>query len=101
MRLLQENFSGSLNMTMWSVVSGGQLTSACSEFPSALVFNKAGERELVTMDLNTTNAAVISFAYLATSRKGNSPCSSFGSVYVLLDYSNNGGVSWSPLLLLR
>jgi hypothetical protein len=100
---LEENFNGSLS-DQWDIISGGNVSTACGELSfgtnSSMVFNMAGERQLVTVDMNTTDVDVITFVFLATSKRSR-PCSSFGSVYVYLSFSNDGGILWSTLSLLR
>ncbi|KAF2351370.1 Sialidase [Trinorchestia longiramus] len=78
-------------------VSGGHVTTDCSVIRgAALVFREDGERSLVTHNLDTSDGSVVQF-YL---RLGCDPLSStsFSATEVqpiLLQFSTDGGVSWT------
>ncbi|ETE68855.1 Reelin, partial [Ophiophagus hannah] len=86
----------------WQEVIGGEIVKpeqGCGVISSgsSLYFNKAGKRQLVSLDLDTTWVDFVQF-YIQIG--GESPsCNKPDSREegVLLQYSNNGGINWHAL----
>ena len=68
-----------------------------------MTFNLAGERELVTPDMNATNVRFVQFSYTTGSLSSSAVCAAMqsNSQVAIGDYSTNGGVSWTALKDLR
>jgi reelin len=85
--------------------TGGQLSIDCGVLSAstAMTFNLAGERELVTPDMNATTVRLIQFSYTTGSSSSSTTCTAMRSnnQVVIADYSINGGVSWTALKDLR
>ncbi|XP_042898138.1 reelin isoform X2 [Parasteatoda tepidariorum] len=96
---LRDNFdTGASNMTSWPEIYGGEISTRCGVLVSgsALVFYKEGVRMAVTQDLDLTAAQYVQFTLKygchnsvpATVTRGNG---------ILIQYSNNGGITWHLL----
>uniref|UniRef100_A0A8B9J9J5 Reelin n=1 Tax=Astyanax mexicanus TaxID=7994 RepID=A0A8B9J9J5_ASTMX len=92
---LKDSFSRAPSLSHWHLLTGGKLSSVCGAVASgaALHFSGSCTRQLVTVDLNLTSAEFIQFYFMygcmvpPTNRNQG----------VLLEYSLNGGISWSLL----
>ncbi|XP_033017520.1 reelin isoform X2 [Lacerta agilis] len=93
---LKDNFNRAPSNQNWLAVNGGKLSTVCGAVASgmALHFSGACSRLLVTVDLNLTNAEFIQFYFmygcLITPNSRNQG--------VLLEYSVNGGITWTLLM---
>nr|XP_034983281.1 reelin isoform X1 [Zootoca vivipara] len=93
---LKDNFNRAPSNQNWLTVNGGKLSTVCGAVASgmALHFSGACSRLLVTVDLNLTNAEFIQFYFmygcLITPNSRNQG--------VLLEYSVNGGITWTLLM---
>ncbi|XP_034983283.2 reelin isoform X2 [Zootoca vivipara] len=93
---LKDNFNRAPANQNWLTVNGGKLSTVCGAVASgmALHFSGACSRLLVTVDLNLTNAEFIQFYFmygcLITPNSRNQG--------VLLEYSVNGGITWTLLM---
>ncbi|XP_054717283.1 reelin-like [Uloborus diversus] len=96
---LRDTFdSTTSNHTLWPEVYGGEIGSRCGVLVSgtALVFYKDGLRMAVTQDLDLSAAQYVQFTLKygchssvpATVTRGNG---------ILIQYSNNGGITWNLL----
>ncbi|XP_072551813.1 reelin-like isoform X2 [Salminus brasiliensis] len=92
---LKDSFSRAPSLNHWHLLTGGKLSSVCGAVASgaALHFSGSCTRQLVTVDLNLTSAEFIQFYFMygcmvpPTNRNQG----------VLLEFSLNGGISWSLL----
>ena len=84
-------------------MTGGDLSNDCGVLSAgtAMTFNLAGEREIVTSEMDATNVHFIQFSYMTGSSFGTgcTPLQSSSQVPVV-DYSTDGGVSWTTLQYL-
>ncbi|OXB71770.1 UNVERIFIED_CONTAM: hypothetical protein H355_005659, partial [Colinus virginianus] len=93
---LKDNFNRSPSNQNWLTVNGGKLSTVCGAVASGMALHFSGgcSRMLVTVDLNLTNAEFIQFYFmygcLITPNNRNQG--------VLLEYSVNGGITWSLLM---
>uniref|UniRef100_A0AAR2JNE6 Reelin n=1 Tax=Pygocentrus nattereri TaxID=42514 RepID=A0AAR2JNE6_PYGNA len=92
---LKDSFSRAPSLNHWHLLTGGKLSSVCGAVASgaALHFSGGCTRQLITVDLNLTSAEFIQFYFMygcmapPTNRNQG----------VLLEFSQNGGISWSLL----
>ncbi|KAJ7407130.1 hypothetical protein WISP_128431 [Willisornis vidua] len=93
---LKDNFNRSPSNQNWLTVNGGKLSTVCGAVASGMALHFSGgcSRMLVTVDLNLTSAEFIQFYFmygcLITPNNRNQG--------VLLEYSVNGGITWSLLM---
>ena len=68
-----------------------------------MTFNLAGEREIVTADMNASNVRLIQFTYITGSSSSSSVCAAmrYNSQVPIVDYSTDGGITWTVLQDLR
>uniref|UniRef100_A0A3P9PRW9 Reelin n=1 Tax=Poecilia reticulata TaxID=8081 RepID=A0A3P9PRW9_POERE len=92
---LKDSFSRAPSLSHWHVLTGGKLSSVCGAVASgaALHFSGSCTRQLVTVDLNLTNAEFIQFYFMY----GCMIPPSNRNQGVLLEYSLNGGINWHLL----
>lgn len=98
--LVNEDFDGGMNASVWSSVLGETLSSVCGSVSGdALLFNGGGTRSAQTADFNLMNGGSLSF-YLKVAT-GTAPCddAEIGED-ILLEYSTNGGVTWTLMATL-
>lgn len=124
LRELREDFSEyPLRSTLWSLVSGnnGNLNSRCGRLTGkpeiaimykcstniiitvgmySLSFSGSNIRELVTTDIDTTNAYYIEFVFRLGGNDLICRTPSNQAESVILQYSIDGGVSWDNLAIL-
>ncbi|XP_078679043.1 reelin-like [Branchiostoma floridae x Branchiostoma belcheri] len=97
-RQLKDTFDGDSSNRQWLQVLGATRGSSCGILSSgaALVFRKGGIRMLVTHDLDCTQAQDIQFTFQfgCTDQSRTATPRSRG---ILLQYSNNGGITWQLL----
>ncbi|XP_059179610.1 reelin-like [Physella acuta] len=99
----QENFEDPSVTTTSSLIdsSGGSVGYQCGVVSSgkALVFNKGGVRSLTTTEINSTSIGSVQFTLRIGSQSVMSSCPPPDAPWenVLLEYSCNGGISWSLL----
>ncbi|XP_064807239.1 reelin-like isoform X2 [Oncorhynchus masou masou] len=89
---LKDSFSRAPSLSHWHLVTGGKLSTVCGAVASgaALHFSGSCSRQLVTVDLNLTNAEFIQFYFMygcMTPPSNRNQC-------VLLEFSLNGGINW-------
>tara|TARA_B100000809_G_scaffold136156_1_gene133714 strand:+ start:2461 stop:8448 length:5988 start_codon:yes stop_codon:yes gene_type:complete len=84
------------NPSLWGTISGGALNTDCGSMTgNALHFN-GNSRSAETVDLNTSNGGQVNFAIVFGS--GVIPCENADNGEdVVLEYSINGGVSWTNM----
>ena len=101
--VVQERFDASLSPSM--TVVGGDIGSGCGllSASTAMTFNMRGERQLVTVDMNARSVTIIQFTYDTASSTSLSTCAALrNNVDVpVVDYSTNGGVTWTTLKALK
>ncbi|XP_077424138.1 reelin isoform X2 [Vanacampus margaritifer] len=92
---LKDSFSRAPSLGHWHTLTGGKLSSVCGAVASgaALHFSGSCSRQLVTVDLNLTNAEFIQFYFMY----GCMIPPSNRNQGVLLEYSLNGGIHWHLL----
>ncbi|MFK7786320.1 MAG: gliding motility-associated C-terminal domain-containing protein [Crocinitomicaceae bacterium] len=98
--LVNEDFNGGLNTSVWSSVLGETISSTCGSVSGdALFFNGGGVRSAATVDFNVANGGSLSF-YIKVAT-GTAPCddAEIGED-VYLEYSTNGGFTWVPMATL-
>ena len=80
---------------------GGDLSIDCGVLSdgTAMTFNLAGEREIVTSDMDATNVNFIQFLFMTSSSSFGTVCTAMqsSSQMPVVDYSTDGGVSWTTL----
>ncbi|GIY36220.1 reelin [Caerostris darwini] len=88
----------SSNKTAWPEIYGGEISSRCGVLVSgsSLVFYKEGMRMAVTQDLDLTAAQYIQFI-LKYGCQGSVPPTVTRGNGILIQYSNNGGITWHLL----
>ncbi|MGH0173039.1 UNVERIFIED_CONTAM: hypothetical protein FKN15_001929 [Acipenser sinensis] len=98
---LTEDFEGSLDTGLFVLVSGGKPSRKCSILSSGnnLFFSEEGFRMLVTTDLNLSNARFVEYWARIGSENNMTTCHrpACRKEGVLLDYSSDGGMSWTLL----
>ncbi|XP_061108680.1 reelin [Conger conger] len=92
---LKDSFSRPPSPSSWHLLTGGKLSTVCGAVASgaALHFSGGCTRQLVTVDLNLTNAEFIQFYFMY----GCMIPPSNRNQGVLLEFSLNGGISWNLL----
>ncbi|KAJ8391092.1 hypothetical protein AAFF_G00097130 [Aldrovandia affinis] len=92
---LKDSFSRPPSPSSWHLLTGGKLSTVCGAVASgaALHFSGSCSRQLVTMDLNLTNAEFIQFYFMY----GCMIPPSNRNQGVLLEFSLNGGINWNLL----
>uniref|UniRef100_A0A3Q3J4K3 Reelin n=1 Tax=Monopterus albus TaxID=43700 RepID=A0A3Q3J4K3_MONAL len=92
---LKDSFSRAPSLSHWHILTGGKLSTVCGAVASgaALHFSGSCSRQLVTVDLNLTNAEFIQFYFMY----GCMIPPSNRNQGVLLEYSLNGGINWHLL----
>lgn len=88
----------SSNSTLWPEIYGGEISSRCGVLVSgtSLVFYKDGVRMAVTRDLDLTAAQYVQFT-LKYGCHGSVPTTVTRGNGILIQYSNNGGITWHLL----
>ncbi|MCI4379303.1 hypothetical protein PGIGA_G00226440 [Pangasianodon gigas] len=92
---VKDSFSRAPSLNHWRLLTGGKLSTVCGAVASgtALHFSGLCTRQLVTVDMNLTNAEFVQFYFMygcmapPTSRNQG----------VFLEFSLNGGIGWSLL----
>ncbi len=98
--LINEDFEGGIDASVWSSVLGETIGSSCGSVTGdALLFNGSGTRRAETVDFNLVNGGSLSF-YLKVAT-GTAPCddAEIGED-VILEYSINGGATWTLMATL-
>lgn len=98
--LVNEDFDGGISGLVWDDVLGETLSSACGSVTGdALFFNGGGTRVAETVDFNVSSGGSLSF-YLKVAT-GTAPCddAEIGED-VFLEYSTNGGTTWTLMATL-
>ncbi|XP_071271970.1 reelin-like [Salvelinus alpinus] len=92
---LKDSFSRAPSLSHWHLVTGAKLSTVCGAVASgaALHFSGSCSRQLVTVDLNLTNAEFIQFYFMY----GCMTPPSNRNQGVLLEFSLNGGINWNLL----
>ncbi|KAG7255172.1 LOW QUALITY PROTEIN: hypothetical protein CRUP_020168, partial [Coryphaenoides rupestris] len=92
---LKDSFSRAPSLSHWLLVTGAKLSTVCGAVASgaALHFSGSCSRQLVTADLNLTNAEFVQFYFMY----GCMIPPSNRNQGVLLEYSMNGGINWHLL----
>lgn len=93
--VFEDSINPDYNSALWSSVTGGSASSACgSGSGNAIYFNSAGSRWAATASINTVNGGTLYFALKIAN--GTAPCEGAEpGEDVVLEYSNNGGLSWT------
>lgn len=88
----------SLNTTIWTEMYGAEISSRCGVLVSgtALTFWKDGLRMAITQDLDLSAAQYVQFVFRYGCR-GSITSNVTRANGVLLQYSNNGGITWHLL----
>lgn len=99
---LKDNFeSSSFDKSKWSLVEGGELGKPCENLAegSAAVFTGSNYRQLVTIDLDLRNTRFVQFIGSLGGVDVDPTCFTPRSPEhsVILQYSNNGGITWEDL----
>ena len=97
--LLDDDFEPGIDMSMWAILNGASATADCGANSGTHALHFDGTtltREAVTTPLNTLSCTSLDFCiFLGT---GSAPCENVDvgeSVY--LNYSTDGGVTWTQL----
>ncbi|KAJ6666292.1 hypothetical protein lerEdw1_000564 [Lerista edwardsae] len=105
---LKDNFNRAPSNQNWLTVNGGKLSTVCGAVASGMALHFSGvgilnlyplfipgcSRLLVTVDLNLTNAEFIQFYFMY----GCLISPNSRNQGVLLEYSVNGGITWTLLM---
>ncbi|ETE68854.1 Reelin, partial [Ophiophagus hannah] len=93
---LKDNFNRAPSNQNWLTVNGGKLSTVCGAVASGMVLHFSGgcSRLLVTVDLNLTKAEFIQFYFMY----GCLISPNSRNQGVLLEYSVNGGITWTLLM---
>ncbi|XP_026533029.1 reelin [Notechis scutatus] len=93
---LKDNFNRAPSSQNWLTVNGGKLSTVCGAVASGMVLHFSGgcSRLLVTVDLNLTKAEFIQFYFMY----GCLISPNNRNQGVLLEYSMNGGITWTLLM---
>uniref|UniRef100_A0A8C6XTW2 Reelin n=1 Tax=Naja naja TaxID=35670 RepID=A0A8C6XTW2_NAJNA len=93
---LKDNFNRAPSNQNWLTVNGGKLSTVCGAVASGMVLHFSGgcSRLLVTVDLNLTKAEFIQFYFMY----GCLISPNNRNQGVLLEYSVNGGITWTLLM---
>ncbi|KAL8220926.1 UNVERIFIED_CONTAM: hypothetical protein K2H54_056520, partial [Gekko kuhli] len=93
---LKDNFNRAPSNQNWLTVNGGKLSTVCGAVASGMALHFSGgcSRLLVTVDLNLTNAEFIQFYFMY----GCLISPNSRNQGVLLEYSVNGGITWTILM---
>uniref|UniRef100_A0A670YZJ6 Reelin n=1 Tax=Pseudonaja textilis TaxID=8673 RepID=A0A670YZJ6_PSETE len=93
---LKDNFNRAPSSQNWLTVNGGKLSTVCGAVASGMVLHFSGgcSRLLVTVDLNLTKAEFIQFYFMY----GCLISPNNRNQGVLLEYSVNGGITWTLLM---
>ena len=95
-----DDFDPGIDATQWSSISGGTAYGSCGVVSgtNALYFNGSGIRDAITFDMETQGGGLISF-YIRIGT-GSFPCENAdGGEDVVLQYSNDGGLSWTNIAI--
>gem|GEM_PF-3596575 len=97
--VISDDFNNATPGGMWSATSGAVLSNSCGSVSgNSLLFNGTGTRYAKTNPVNVSSGGRVYF-YLKISN-GNSPCGSAeAGEDVILEYSVNGGVTFSGIQL--
>jgi gliding motility-associated-like protein len=96
-----DDFNGGNDPNLWNTVSGQVNSNICGSLGGdALLFDGVSPREAETVDMNTTQGGEINFALkIANTSGGACDPAEFGED-VLLEYSTNGGTTWTTISTL-
>lgn len=95
-----DDFNGGNDPNLWTNLAGFTNSNVCGSVTGdALLFDGAAPRVAETADMNTTGGGTIDFSIKIAN--GAAPCddAEFGED-VLLQYSNNGGATWTTISTL-
>ncbi len=92
---------GGYDGSVWSTVNNGSVNTDCgSKSGEALHFGGSGTRNAITQSFNTNNCSMINFCIKFGD--GASPCEDAdGGDDVSLEYSTDGGVTWTQIALYQ
>lgn len=95
-----DDFNGGNDPNLWASLAGHQNSNVCGSITGdALLFDGAPDRWAETNDMNTTAGGSITFSIKIAD--GTAPCDNANpGEDVYLQYSNNGGVSWTNITTL-
>ena len=95
-----DDFNGGNDPNLWTSLSGHSNSNVCGSVTGdALFFDGAGPRFAETADMNTTSGGMIDFSIKIAN--GVAPCDNANpGEDVLLQYSNNAGVTWTTITTL-
>ena len=102
-RFLKEDFSRSLSSMKWGWVGGGTIGTVCGTVTSgnSLVFDVGRSRLLETIDLDLTDGTNVAFTIRMGSSKSKCPRPSDNTENVFVQYSTNGGMTWTLLQTIQ
>lgn len=97
-KYLYDTFSNGINTTLWSKVVGAKVTQGCEVLASGntLHFLEGCSRLLISHDLDLSNATMIQFYFMF----GCNAAPVTRNQGVLVDYSTDGGSTWTPVMEL-
>ncbi|XP_060065663.1 reelin-like [Ylistrum balloti] len=92
---LYDTFSNGIDNTLWSKVVGAKVTEGCEVLASGntLHFMEGCSRLLISHDLDLSNATMIQFYFMF----GCNAAPVTRNQGVLVDYSTDGGSTWTPV----
>jgi len=94
---VEDNFNPSIDMTMWSSITGVANTDCGSMSGNALHFDGV-TREAVTNTMNATSCTTVDFCLIIGS--GTAPCENADpGDDVELQYSTDGGLTWTTIMV--
>ncbi|XP_021361182.1 reelin-like [Mizuhopecten yessoensis] len=95
---LYDTFTNGIDHTLWSKVVGAMVTEGCEVLASGntLHFMEDCSRLLISHDLDLSNATMIQFYFMF----GCNAAPVTRNQGVLVDYSTDGGSTWTPIMEL-
>ncbi|XP_062500990.1 reelin-like [Corticium candelabrum] len=102
-RFLKEDFGKSLSSMKWGWVGGGTIGTVCGTVTSgnSLTFDVGRSRLLETIDLDLTDGTNVAFTIRMGSSKSKCPRPSDNTENVFVQYSTNGGMTWTLLQTIQ
>lgn len=103
--ILSENFDADIDSSNWISITGGQPDTICGAYSNESYYlNGTGLRSLTTKDLDVTSGGSISFfvkAGFCVSCLCDKPENDEQDENLYLEYSTDGGISWSLLYTIN
>ncbi|MBL4658036.1 MAG: DUF2341 domain-containing protein, partial [Flavobacteriales bacterium] len=85
-----------INNAQWSIIQGGFTSTNCGSVSGTALYFNGATRYAATVDINVSGGGTVDF-YLKLG-SGSSPCENLdASDLVSLEYSLNGGISWTVI----